>query len=654
MRVAGSVIWATELNESSAPQSGGKGQSDTIVYGYSASFAVALSSRCAIGIGRIWADGKLLRGVSGDFKVKTGFRFYPGDEDQAIDPLIASVEGIDRTPAFRGLALAVFEDLQLAEFGNRIPFLTFEVIGDAAQPTIGAILDDASDGLIQSSALESVHGYAAYGVSRIAAVQPIVGQFAVPLFDDGMRLRTPAGAVTAPGADDLGCRAGTEGGPRNERLQMPARELPGMLALSYYDPARDYQTGQLRASSAASRGSDEALELPVAIPADQAKAIAENHIARRWAQREKLVLRLPPEHLSIEPGSFAMTADGAVWRVEQAGIEEMVVRLQLSAVSGAVASAPADGGQHLSPADLVASPTVLALLDLPDLGLGRHDVPTIHVAACQPTARWRPVPIEVATGGEIRTIASARSEAVVGVARSVLGSGPSTIFDLINSVDVELADGEHWLENRDDDALANGANLAVLGSELIQFGRATPLGGKRFRLSRLLRGRRGSEWATAAHAATDKFVLLDARALQPVELALETVGTSIAVKAAGLADGQALPTQTQVAGEALRPPSPVRLGASRNAAGDMHAKWVRRSRSGWAWLDGLDVPLGESAERYRVKIEGADGSVVLETTAAEATIPSSQLSSLGAGPLNVSVVQVGDYAESRPATTIVN
>jgi hypothetical protein len=86
----------------------------------------------------------------------------------------------------------------------------------------------------------------------------------------------------------------------------------------------------------------------------------------------------------------------------------------------------------------------------------------------------------------------------------------------------------------------------------------------------------------------------------------------------------------------------------------VHAKWVRRSRSGWAWLDGLDVPLGESTERYRIKIEGSGGSVVLETTAAEATIPSSQLSSLGAGPLNFSVVQVGDYAESRPATAIVN
>jgi hypothetical protein len=125
MRVAGTVVWATELRESSEPQSGAKGQPEVLVYSYSASFAVALSSRPATRVARIWADGKLLRGAAGDFKVKTGFRFYPGSEDQPIDPLIGSVEGIDSAPAYRGLALAVFEDLQLAEYGIRIPFLTF-------------------------------------------------------------------------------------------------------------------------------------------------------------------------------------------------------------------------------------------------------------------------------------------------------------------------------------------------------------------------------------------------------------------------------------------------------------------------------------------------------------------------------------------------
>ena len=106
--------------------------------------AVALSSRPVGSIKRIWADGKLLRGAAADFKVPVTFRFHEGSESQGIDPLIGSIEGIARTPAYRGLALAVFEDLQRAEFGTRIPFLTFEVEEDAETPTLGSILADFS------------------------------------------------------------------------------------------------------------------------------------------------------------------------------------------------------------------------------------------------------------------------------------------------------------------------------------------------------------------------------------------------------------------------------------------------------------------------------------------------------------------------------
>ena len=256
MRVAGSVIWATELKESSEPQTGAKGQPAAIVYSYSASFAVALSSRLAKRIGRIWADGKLLRGAAGDFKVRTGFRFHPGSEDQAIDPLIASVEGIDRTPAFRGLAICVFEDLQLAEYGNRLPFLTFEIFGDDAPPTIGSILADASGEAVISDASVTVTGYAAYGASRRAALQPLIDQFAIPLLDDGIAIRSPAASLDGLDEMELGCDADGGDAARYERSQSPAGELPRTLSLAYYDPERDYQTGHMRSTAASILGID--------------------------------------------------------------------------------------------------------------------------------------------------------------------------------------------------------------------------------------------------------------------------------------------------------------------------------------------------------------------------------------------------------------
>ena len=138
MRVAGTMIWSSDLIERRATRGGGKGQPGTVEYSYAASFAVALSGRPVLEVRRIWADGKLLRGSAGDWKAKTGFRLYRGSEDQAPDPLIASAEGLGQAPAFQGIAYVVFEELDLTDFGNRIPSLTFELVADDGPVTVGA------------------------------------------------------------------------------------------------------------------------------------------------------------------------------------------------------------------------------------------------------------------------------------------------------------------------------------------------------------------------------------------------------------------------------------------------------------------------------------------------------------------------------------
>jgi hypothetical protein len=128
-RVAGQVIWATRFKESvvkTKQSSGGKGSPKTTIvttdYVYSISFAVGLCEGEVGKLGRVWADGKLY-----DLS-KVIARFHPGDEAQTADPLIEAVEGAGNAPAYRGLCYIVFEDMPLAEFGNRIPQLQFELI----------------------------------------------------------------------------------------------------------------------------------------------------------------------------------------------------------------------------------------------------------------------------------------------------------------------------------------------------------------------------------------------------------------------------------------------------------------------------------------------------------------------------------------------
>ena len=128
-RVAGQLIWAANFKETvseTTESSGGKGgrpssQTTITEFLYSISFAVGLCEGVIDRVGRVWADGK-------PFDIsKHNVRIYRGEETQNPDALIASVEGANKTPAFRGLAYILFEDLPLKDFGNRIPQLSFEI-----------------------------------------------------------------------------------------------------------------------------------------------------------------------------------------------------------------------------------------------------------------------------------------------------------------------------------------------------------------------------------------------------------------------------------------------------------------------------------------------------------------------------------------------
>lgn len=653
IRVAGSVVWATDLKEDAQTQ-GAKGQPDSVTYSYSVSFAVALSCRGISRIKRIWADGKLLRGVAGDFKVSTVFRFYAGTEDQPVDPLIGSTEGVGSTPAYRGLALAVFENLQLAEYGNRIPFLTFEVEADAAPPSLGEVLAAASGGAIDCSAPALLPGYAAHGASVEAAVHPLVEHFGIELFDDGTAVRSPTVATAAAADEQLGCSASAESAPKRQRTQAAARSLPTVLTLSYYDPGRDYQTAQMRASTGAPATTVRADQLAAVLTSEAAKALTQSSLARRWAQRDTLTLRLSPEHLDLEPGMLVHPAgESEAWSAVRVTVDGLAVVAELRPVAGAVEGLPADPGRSLPPKDVVAAPTTIALVELPESGQSKDEAPVVVLAAASPTAA-RSVPVEVDVGGSLRTVWSAPLQAVLGQAATVLAGSQSALLDLSGSVEVELVNVDQWLLSCDDQALAGGENLAMLGNELIQFGQAVAVAPGRFRLSRLLRGRRGSEWAMGSHAAGDVFVLLDPQSIVRIDLSGAQIGATISATPRGIADSSALAVNLVVGGESMRPPSPVHLRTRIDSAGNLNCTWCRRSRLGWAWVDGVDAPLDAASELYRLRLEGSVSAVDVETQAPEASFTAAQVASLGAGPILVSAMQVGDLGVSRPATLSIS
>ena len=124
-RVGGTLIWATRfVEEVTEERSGSKATGPRVeTFSYYANFAVGICQGPISGIRRIWADGQELT------QMGLEIRIHNGTETQEPDPLIGAKQGHENTPAYRGLAYAVFDRLPLDVFGNRIPVLQFEVIG---------------------------------------------------------------------------------------------------------------------------------------------------------------------------------------------------------------------------------------------------------------------------------------------------------------------------------------------------------------------------------------------------------------------------------------------------------------------------------------------------------------------------------------------
>ncbi|MFC3180090.1 baseplate multidomain protein megatron [Cypionkella sinensis] len=133
VRVSGQVIWASRFQENVTHSGGGKGtpRPSSNSFSYSVSLAVALCEGEITRIGRIWADGNEIAPES------LNLRIYMGDEAQLPDPKIEAVEGAGNAPSYRGTAYVVIENLDLSQFGNRVPQFSFEVVR-AAQSAASA------------------------------------------------------------------------------------------------------------------------------------------------------------------------------------------------------------------------------------------------------------------------------------------------------------------------------------------------------------------------------------------------------------------------------------------------------------------------------------------------------------------------------------
>ena len=431
--------------------------------------------------------------------------------------------------------------------------------------------------------------------------------------------RGRAVAATIP-QDDLGADV-TERGEELNITSTMETELPQKVSVMYPSFPIDYEQNEQHTFRVGGNSVNQLnLDLTIVLDDAKAKEIANVNLFTPWESRKKFEFSLSRKHSLLEPTDVVEINDGDfTHKLRLTNKEEStggIIRFQGISETSTVYTQPDSGAGEsgdYQPPEVAQDPITYAeFLDIPSLRTedanssfylavsGETDTATLR--------NWRGCSIykSLDDGTTYSAFTSFELPTIIGVTDGTLGTFESGhIFDETNTIDVVIYNGT--LSSATELAVLNGANVAVIGNEIIQFKNAELIATNTYRLSGLLRGQKGTENEIPNHFADERFVMVNALSWKRpsttyADLGLERYYKAVTVN--GLVVN-ATPIQFTNTGNALRPYAPVHLGAGRNASGAT-INWIRRNKVQGDWIDGSDIPMTELTEKYEIEIWNSD------------------------------------------------
>ena len=505
-----------------------------------------------------------------------------------------------------------------------------------------------------------VRGYAVDGAQTgRAALQPLMLAHGFDAVERegvlGFVMRD--GRVSARlGPEDMALAEGIEA---PEFTRAAQAEMAGRVRLTHVEAGADYttRTAETQLPGAGSLAVSDS-ELAMALTRGEGQATAERWLAEAEVARDTLRLALPPSRAELGPGDvIELTEAGGAgsrrWRIDRV---ERAGALSIDAVRvepGLYRPARAVEGEAAARSFVPPVPVWPVFLDLP---LMRGDeVPHAPHLAVTATPWPGSVAVWVAAeaGGGYRRNVTIPARSVIGVTLGPLAAARPGVWDRGPPLRLRLKGGT--LGSASEAALLAGANLIAIGDgsaegwELIQFREARLVGPGLWEIAMRLRGQAGSDaLMPPAWPAGSLAVLLDGSAVQvdlPPEARNQTRHWRIGPALRAHSDPSYRAVTAAFRGAGLRPLSPCHLARVGRAV-----SWVRRTRvQGDGW-DGPDVPLGETQERYSVRLVRA-GAVLAQAMVGEPrwTIPEAAWNAAqGGGSFAIEVAQLSDVFGAGP------
>lgn len=570
---------------------------------------------------------------------------YLGNDTQVADSTIASHEA--DVPAWRGLAYVVIDNLNISDFGNRIPNFNFFVEADAGGDppvtsyTVGDCISDIMDrarlsevSYDVSTLTEELRGYVIPGPQPlIQQLEPLMLAFDIAAYEDGDTItfvKRSATDISDFDEIDFGAAEGDAEPEVRDLLQEQTSglNLPHEITLEYGDPEISLQQGAARERVINSPVDvTDNIRLAMTLTSSEARAIAQRQLWRPYSERTQVHFMLPPSYTYLkENDRLILTYEGETYNtriveinrgangiLQCRGIVEIDVTTDTAPSVDSSASPAADADKAYQ-----ALTVTLEIMDIAPLRTADTQTPGYYfvISLEDQTAEFLGGTLFDSTDDSaFDQVANFPPEATMGVTITALDDATTTTeIDSTSTVEVELNEGSLSSVTRAQ-LLQGGVNICLIGDEICAFESATLIATNQYELQGFIRGQRNTEDHATGHAIGERFVLLNGL-VGFVSIATAQIGANRYFRpVAAFGDINAVTSQQKVLeGQTLKPFSPANVQGSRSGT-DITISWDRRSRDLVRFLSTTTPPLLDSPETYEVDILTAPlpGGTVLRT-----------------------------------------
>lgn len=379
-------------------------------------------------------------------------------------------------------------------------------------------------------------------------------------------------------------------------------ELPHKVDVNYVDIAKNYQvSNQHSMSSSTFSMQKETIDLPLVLSQGNARVIAENYLHHLWTGRISYSFTLTAKYIYLTPGDLvSIDYEGSKHEIKiisiQLGKNNV---LKIDGISHKTRKHLSNDYDAIkgSSESIVFSDTEVEILDLPHLkgnDLDKCYVTLVGKNSTDGETKGATIFATTTHGYGYKPVAEVSKLATYG---KIL-SGFSEEDDPDKLV-LNLENGE--LISISEDAIKAGANLCIIGNEVIQFRNARLIDFQQYELSGLIRGLASTEEFINSHQNGDRFIMLNDDVVT-LELPAHYVNTTLYFKAVsrGKTLGETKEEEFSYAGNSRKPFSPIDLEVTITEDNRI-LTWKRRNRKFTDYADYNQLPQEEGEEKYIVE-----------------------------------------------------